>query len=144
LQSVRQEELARYNGREVEVQGVISGHEDPAYYTVGQLPDRSSVRVAGSRPDVYGATYVITARVLSNGTQYFLSEITKEPLGASKSLDLGGNLPFIIAGVVLILAAIITAIVMVSRNRAFQREQEHQAALQSERDRMQRQQIELE
>ena len=131
LASVSQESLAIYQNAEVRAVGIIGSYKGIKQRYSFHTDDGADAIVVGEYPrGGGGARWTLTARVVREEGAYALVEVTKSPVvppvtdgspGKSTNL-LEGTLPYLIGGVVLIIVAIVTLIVMTSRAKAAERQ----------------------
>ena len=134
LTSVGQEALAQYVNQQVKAQGIIGNYiGDKTRYSFA-MDNGSAVQVVGSFPDIGGARWTLTARVIREGTKYVLSEVSKEPVGGSSS-PLSKIDPLLLAGGFLILAALITFVVMTMRSKSARQKEAYEQQIEDERRR---------
>lgn len=134
LTSVGQDTLAQYVNQQVKAQGIIGSYiGDKTRYSFA-MDNGSAVQVVGSFPDIGGARWTLTARVIREGTKYVLSEVSKEPVGGSNSSSSKVD-PLLLAGGFLILAALITFVVMTMRSKSARQKEAYEQQIQDERRR---------
>lgn len=134
LESVGQDTLAQNVNQQVKVQGIIGRYiGDKTRYSFA-MDNGSAVQVVGNFPDTGGARWTLTARVIREDTKYVLAEVSKDPVGGgsngSSKID-----PLLLAGGLLILAALITFVVMTVRSRSARQKEAYEQQLDDERRR---------
>ena len=134
LDSVGQASLAQYVNQQVKAQGIIGRYiGDKTRYSFA-MDNGSAVQVVGNFPDTGGARWNLTARVIREGTKYILAEVSKEPVGGSSS-GLAKIDPLLLAGGLLILAALVTFVIMTVRSKSVRQKEALEQQLEDERRR---------
>lgn len=134
LESVGQDTLARNVNQQVKVQGIIGSYfGDKTRYSFA-MDNGSAVQVVGNFPDTGGARWTLMARVIREGTKYVLAEVSKEPVGGGSNSSFKID-PLLLAGGLLILAALVTFVVMTVRSKAARQKEGYEQQLEDERRR---------
>ena len=143
LESVGQDTLEQNVNQQVKVQGIIGSYiGDKTRYSFA-VDNGSAVQVVGNFPDTGGARWTLTARVIREGTKYVLAEVSKEPVGGGSGSTPKVD-PLLLAGGLLILAAILTFVVMTVRSKSARQKEAYEQQLEEERRRGEAARVEAE